>query len=105
MITLSFRYVIAVFIVLMFVGAAIAPAQDKKPQEKLVFQTKSGDVIFTHSSHINRAKGKCTICHDKLWPQSVKEPLKSSQGCRTCHHFAGKAFKMEGNCVKCHASG
>ncbi len=92
----------AVFIALMLVGLAIAPAQDRKPQEKLVFQTKSGDVIFTHSTHIKREKDKCATCHDKLWPQSVKEPLKSSQGCSTCHHFGGKAFKMKGNCVKCH---
>ncbi len=104
MITLSTRHVIAVFIAVMLVGG-VAAAQDKRPPEKLVFQTKSGDVIFTHSTHIDRAKGKCATCHDKLWPQSVKEPLKSSDGCRTCHHLFGKAFKMKGNCVKCHPSG
>ena len=105
MITLSFRYVIAVFMAMTFVGGATAAAGDKEPLEKLVFQTRSGDVIFTHSAHINREKGGCATCHDKLWPQSVKEPLKSSQGCRTCHHFGGKAFKMKGNCVKCHPGG
>jgi c(7)-type cytochrome triheme protein len=105
MITLSMRHVIAVFIAVTLVGGAMVAAQDKKPPEKLVFQTKGGDVIFTHSTHINRAKGECATCHDKLWPQSVKEPLKSSHGCRTCHHLGGRAFKMKGNCVKCHPSG
>jgi len=102
MITLPMRHVIAVFIAITLVGVAILSAQEKKPQEKLVFQTKSGDVVFTHSAHISREKSECATCHDKLWPKSVKEPLKSGQGCRTCHRLGGRAFKMEGNCVKCH---
>jgi c(7)-type cytochrome triheme protein len=96
---------IAIFIALMLVGGATVAAQDKKPPEKLVFQTKGGDVIFPHWAHIKRAKGECATCHDRLWPQSVKEPLKSTQGCRTCHHLGGRAFKMKGNCVKCHSGG
>ena len=96
------RHVIALIIAVTFVGGAMVAAQDKKSPEKLVFQTKSGDVIFTHATHINRAKGECAACHEKLWPQSVKEPLKSSDGCRTCHRAGGTAFEMKGNCVKCH---
>jgi c(7)-type cytochrome triheme protein len=102
MTTLSVRHVTAVFITVALFSGAMAAAQDKKPPEKLVFPTKSGNVIFTHSAHIDRAKGKCSTCHDKLWPQSVKEPLKSSDGCATCHRLFGKAFRMKGNCVKCH---
>ena len=102
---LPMRHLITVFIGVALVGNAMAAAQDKIPPERLVFQTKAGDVIFIHASHIDRVKGDCATCHDKLWPQSVKEPLKSSDGCRTCHHFFGKAFKMKGNCVKCHPSG
>jgi c(7)-type cytochrome triheme protein len=99
------RYVIAFLIAVALVGGATVAAQDKKPPEKLVFQTKSGDVIFTHATHINREKGECATCHEKLWPQSAKEPLKSSGGCRTCHHADGRAFEMKGNCVKCHPNG
>jgi len=97
-------YVNAFFLGFTLVGAAIVTAQEKKPPEKLVFQSKSGNVIFTHSIHINRAKGECAMCHDKLWPRPVKEPLKSSDGCRTCHYLGGRAFEMKGNCVKCHSS-
>ena len=98
------RHVIAVFIAVTLIGGAMVAAQGKKPSEKLVFQAKGGVVIFTHSTHINREKGQCAACHDKVWPQSVKEPLKSSDGCRTCHHLGGRAFEMKGNCVKCHPS-
>jgi c(7)-type cytochrome triheme protein len=77
-------------------------AQDKKPPEKLVFQSKGGDAIFTHATHIDREKGECATCHPKLWPQSAQEPLKSSDGCRTCHKAGGRAFEMKGNCVQCH---
>jgi c(7)-type cytochrome triheme protein len=105
MITLSMHHVIAVCIASALVGGAMAEAQDKKLPERLLFPTKSGDVIFTHSTHIERVKGECATCHDKLWPQSVKEPLKSSQGCGACHHFGGRAFRMKGNCVKCHPGG
>jgi c(7)-type cytochrome triheme protein len=70
--------------------------------QKLVFQSKGGDVVFTHAAHIGREKGECATCHPKLWTQSAQEPLKSSDGCRTCHHAGGRAFEMKGNCVKCH---
>jgi c(7)-type cytochrome triheme protein len=73
--------------------------------EKLVFQSKRGDVIFAHAAHAAREKGECATCHPKLWPQSAKEPLKSSDGCRTCHHAGGRAFEMKANCVKCHPNG
>lgn len=96
------RHAIAFFIAIALVGSAMLAAPDQKPPEKLVFQAKGGDVVFTHAAHINRAKGECATCHEKLWPRSVQEPLKSSDGCRTCHRAGGRAFEMKGNCVKCH---
>ena len=99
------RYVIAFFLAVTLVGGAMVAAQDKKPPEKLVFQSKGGAVIFTHAAHISREKGECATCHEKLWPQSAQEPLKSSDGCRTCHQAGGRAFEMKGNCVKCHPDG
>ena len=68
-------------------------------------RNKGGDVIFTHATHVDREKGECATCHQKLWPQSAKEPLKSSDGCRTCHKAGGPAFESKGNCVKCHPNG
>ena len=47
-------------------------AQDKKPPEKLVFQYKGGEAVFTHAAHIDREKGECATCHPKLWPQSAR---------------------------------
>jgi c(7)-type cytochrome triheme protein len=85
-------------IVVLIAAATLVGAQ---PQ-KLVFQSKGGDAVFTHAAHIDRAKGECATCHPKLWPQSAKEPLKSSEGCRTCHKAGGPAFESKGNCSKCH---
>jgi c(7)-type cytochrome triheme protein len=96
---LSMRYAIAFLAAVMLLAA-----QDKKPPEKLVFPSKGGDAVFTHAAHISREKGECAACHEKLWPQS-REPLQSSDGCKTCHRAGGRAFEMKGNCVKCHPDG
>ena len=80
-------------------------AQAKKPPEKIVFPTKAGDVVFVHAAHIRREKRNCAVCHDKLWSKSTATPLKSSDGCKTCHHADGAAFEMKGNCAKCHGAG
>ena len=85
-------------VLVLIIAATLVGAQ---PQ-KLVFQSKRGDVAFAHAAHVDREKGECATCHPKLWPQSAKEPLKSSDGCRTCHKAGGPAFESKGNCAKCH---
>jgi len=99
------RYVIAPIVLVLLAGGATPAAQDQKPPEKLVFQSKGGEVTFTHAAHVRRENGACATCHAKLWPQSAAEPLTNSDGCRTCHRNDGKAFEMKGNCVKCHPGG
>ena len=101
----NMRHSLALIVAVTLVGSAMAAAQEKKPPEKLVFQSKRSDVVFTHAAHISREKGECATCHEKLWPQSTTQPLKSSDGCRTCHHAGGAAFEMKGNCAKCHPNG
>ena len=96
---------IAFLLAVTLAGCASVAAQDKKPPERLVFRAKGGDAIFTHTTHINREKGECATCHEKLWPQSAAESLKNSDGCKTCHHAGGRAFEMKGNCVRCHPGG
>jgi len=98
------RYVITLFMTVTLVGLATVAAQDKKPPEKIVFPSKQGATTFVHAAHLQRENGECTSCHDKLWPQSTAEPLKSSMGCHTCHKPDGKAFSARdsGNCVRCH---
>ena len=81
---------------------AIATTLVGAQPEKLIFPSKRGDVVFAHAAHVVREKGDCATCHPTLWPQSVKEPLKSSEGCRTCHKAGGPAFESKGNCAKCH---
>jgi len=83
----------------------VAVAMFGAQPQKLVFQSKRGDVIFAHAAHVDREKGECATCHPKLWPQSAREPLKSSDGCRTCHRAGGPAFESKSNCVKCHPDG
>jgi c(7)-type cytochrome triheme protein len=91
---------------LLMIDALVAfgavAAEDNKPPGKLVFPSKVGDIPFDHPAHVKRDQGSCTTCHDKLWPQSAKVPLKSSAGCRTCHQAGGKAFDMKDNCKRRH---
>jgi c(7)-type cytochrome triheme protein len=98
------RHAIALIVTVTLVGSVALTAQSKRPPEKLVFQNRGGHVTFTHAAHISRERGECATCHEKLWPQSAAEPLKNSDGCKTCHHAGGRAFEMKGNCVKCHPS-
>jgi c(7)-type cytochrome triheme protein len=86
-------------------AAFTADEKEKKPPEKLVFRSKAGDVAFFHYEHVKREKGDCTVCHDKLWPQSSQVPLKGSSGCRTCHHTGGKSFDTKTACERCHPEG
>ena len=105
--------VLIAFCVAVSVGA-VAAQQQKKAPEKLVFAAKVGNVTFLHAKHVEREKGDCTVCHDKLWPQDAKAPLNYKQGmhkpaeakktsCAACHVAGGKSFATTGNCNKCHA--
>jgi c(7)-type cytochrome triheme protein len=96
------RTVIALFVTVTLAGFVTIAAQEKQPPEKIVFPSKQGATTFLHTKHIGRENGECTSCHDKLWPQSTAEPLKSSAGCHACHKPDGKAFENKGNCEKCH---
>jgi len=94
---------------LLVLAAADAP-------EKLVFQTKMGNVTYQHAKHLERAKGDCKVCHDKLFQQSAKAPLNykasmhkpaetNKTACAACHVAGGTAFASTGNCAKCHVKG
>lgn len=93
---------------------SLSAQQKKKEPERLVFQSKFGNVVYLHAKHTEREKGDCTVCHDKLWPQDAKAPLSYKEGmhkpaeakrtsCAFCHVAGGKAFASVGNCNKCHA--
>jgi c(7)-type cytochrome triheme protein len=80
--------------------------------DKIEFESKMGNVTFDHKAHTERAKEDCTVCHDKLFPQS-REPINFKAGmhkpaeadktsCAGCHHAGGAAFETKGNCKNCH---
>ncbi len=87
-------------------------AEEKKPPETIVFEAKMGNVTFNHAKHIEREKGKCETCHDKLFPQSraplnfkkaMHKPAEAAkESCAACHVAGGKAFESKGNCKTCH---
>ena len=80
--------------------------------DKIEFEAKMGKVTFDHKAHTERAKEDCTVCHDKLFPQS-REPINfkakmhkeaeaNKSSCGSCHHAGGAAFETKGNCKSCH---
>lgn len=94
----------------LLVAAGIQAADD--PPDKLVFESKMGNVTFDHATHVERQKEECTNCHDKLFPQS-REPLNFKAGmhkpaeakkasCAGCHVAGGQAFESKGKCNTCH---
>ena len=100
---------IAALAVAAFAGGALLA---QNAPEKLTFQAKNGNVTFNHAAHVQRAKGDCATCHDKLFPKS-QAPLNFKAGlhkpaenaktsCGGCHNPAGPAFATAGNCAKCH---
>ena len=106
------------FLVAGFLVAALLGIAADKPPEKLVFETKMGNVTFQHAKHIEREKNDCAVCHPKLFQQSAKAPLNykpamhktaetAKTACAACHVAGGAAFATTGNCSnnKCHVKG
>ncbi len=95
---------------LLLLVTLVALAQDAP--DKIVFESKMGNVTFDHKLHTERVEGDCTACHDKLFPQS-REPINFKEkmhrvaeeektSCGACHHPGGEAFESKGNCKNCH---
>lgn len=111
------RKFIAALLPLTFACGALLAAEEKA-SEKIVFETKNGNVTFLHQKHSEREKEKCKACHDKLWPQKKGTPLNYKAGvhkvaetkgvsCGACHapKPKGTSFESKGNCAKCHVKG
>lgn len=104
------RFFVAVLFGCCLIGGLLAQ------QDKLVFQSKMGNVTFDHTAHVKRANNDCATCHDKLFQKSATAPLNfkanmhktaetAMTSCGACHHPGGKAFETKGNCGKCHVKG
>ena len=97
--------------VLCLVSMGTALAQQKKVGGgDIQFTPKGADpVVFSHESHVNQHKAKCTDCHTKIFKMK-KEDLKMTKEahgqdkhCGVCHN-GKKAFSQtaEAECAKCH---
>ncbi len=98
-----------VFCILAFVGfflvAGFVSAQ-KKPAEPMMIKLEGGKlppVSFSHTSHAEKEKIECVVCHHK--DKDVKDP----QPCVSCHlikevkdnaMIAKEAYHK--NCITCH---
>lgn len=71
------------------------------------FKVKTGDVIFSHDTHVNSAGLACQQCHDKPYlsvAQHKKASMKDMEkgmSCGACHD-GKKAFAVKGDCQACH---
>jgi c(7)-type cytochrome triheme protein len=98
--------------VLSFAAFSLAYAQQKKVgggDIKYEAPGSAGPVLFSHESHVNQHKLKCTDCHTKIFKMK-KEDLKMTKEthgqekhCGVCHNGT-KAFsqKADADCAKCH---
>jgi c(7)-type cytochrome triheme protein len=86
---------------------------DGTPPETIPIASPYGNVTFTHAKHYERVNGDCSVCHPKVFPQSLA-PLNykkanhraaeaSMTSCAHCHAVGGTSFAADSNCTKCHA--
>ncbi len=85
----------------------LTPADYKFPTGK----KSPGAVTFSHSKHLKVAQGRCTECHQTLFPMRRPEegtsPMKKmleGQQCGACHN-GKRAFASDDDCSRCHAMG
>jgi c(7)-type cytochrome triheme protein len=88
-------------------------ASGGNPPETILIASPYGNVTFTHAKHYERVNGDCSVCHPKVFPQSLA-PLNykkakhraaeaSMTSCAHCHAVGGTSFAADSNCTKCHA--
>ena len=103
---------LAALLAVAWIAPPLSYAQEKEAPKEMVFEAKMGAVTFDHEQHTELAKGDCTACHDKLFPQSraplgfkekMHKPAEAAKAsCAGCHHEGGTAFASKGNCKTCH---
>lgn len=96
---------------LFFIALGVAFAQKKVGGGDIKFEAKgsTGPVLFSHESHVNQHKAKCTDCHTKIFKMKKGESkitqasFKEGKFCGACHN-GKKAFSAtaESDCNKCH---
>ncbi|GAM11595.1 class III cytochrome C family protein [Geobacter sp. OR-1] len=77
-----------------------------KPRNIPFKMKKATEVVFSHSIHIDKTKGKCKSCHNgKIITGKDKNvsmaEMEKGRTCGACHNGKG-AFTVAGNCNRCH---
>ncbi len=96
--------VVAIMVVVMFVGSAMAVP----PGKTLDFAGgAAGKVVFDGKIHADKGL-KCNDCHTKIFPMKkgtkiTMADMNAGKNCGTCHN-GEKAFKSSdaASCAKCH---
>ena len=96
--------VVAIMVVVMFVGSAMAVP----PGKTLDFAGgTAGKVVFDGKIHADKGL-KCNDCHTKIFPMKkgtkiTMADMNAGKNCGTCHN-GEKAFKSSdaASCAKCH---
>ncbi len=81
--------------------------------KEFIFENRLGNVSFDHDQHIANEDGKCTACHDRIWPMGEVSlagysddyhRVAEARGafCAACHASGNHAFATLNNCVRCH---
>lgn len=96
---------------IFLISMSVAFAQKKVGGGELKYEAKgsTGPVLFSHESHVNQHKLKCTDCHTKIFKMKKGEAKirKANHGeeiyCGVCHN-GKKSFSQtkDADCSKCH---
>lgn len=93
-------------VIILFTGTA---AWARVGGGDLSFEVKkgTGNVTFSHESHVSAAGLTCTDCHASLYGTKEKHKkatmaqMQQGKSCGACHN-GKKAFDVKGNCSNCH---
>lgn len=103
------RILLVSICIISFATLNVAFAQKKVGGGDIKYESKTaGTVLFSHESHVNTHKTKCTDCHSKIFKMKKEAKITKadhSEGkyCAVCHD-GKKAFNqtVEADCAKCH---
>lgn len=73
----------------------------------IVLKNKGGDVVFSHTGHVDGAGLDCRQCHADLYLSTgqhktvTMKQMEKGKSCGACHN-GKKAFSVKENCANCH---
>jgi len=81
--------------------------------KQAIYPSRLGDVAFNHDLHIEEAGGRCSDCHNSLFPMAKvslsgyaddyhREAETAGSSCAACHAPEKESFGSLNNCDRCH---